>query len=100
MTATGHWKIVVKTPMGEQKMEVELNEDGAALSGTMHNEQHPAAPILEPKISDGRLGWKYPVKKPMSTTLVFDVQVEGDAMTGTCKAGIFPAAPLTGVRQA
>jgi hypothetical protein len=36
----------------------------------------------------------------MKLTLKFEVDVDGDAMTGTAKAGFLPASKLHGSRQA
>jgi hypothetical protein len=98
MSATGHWNLIIKTPMGEQKIEADLSEEAGALTGTMHDQNHPVAPIKESSVEGSRLGWKYDVRKPFATSLVFNVAVEGDSMTGTCKAGMFPAAKVTGAR--
>jgi hypothetical protein len=98
MNATGNWNLTVKTPMGEQKMQVALVEDGEILTGTVQDANQPAAPIKMGSIKGNQLSWKFDVKKPFPTTVTVALILDGNAMTGTAKAGIFPPARVSGTR--
>jgi hypothetical protein len=98
MDVTGNWNLTVKTPMGEQKMKAQFTADGETLTGTMQDANQPPTAIKEGSIKGNQLGWKLDVKKPFPTTVTFAVQIDGDTMTGTGKAGVFPAAPVRGSR--
>jgi hypothetical protein len=98
MNATGIWNLTIKTPMGEQKMRVQLIEDGETLTGTVQDGSQPAAAIKMGSIKGNQLGWKFDVKKPFPTTVTVALQLDGNAMTGSAKAGIFPPARVNGTR--
>lgn len=98
MSATGNWNLTIKTPMGEQKMQAQLVADGETLTGTLQDATQPAAPIKEGSIKGNQLVWKFDAKKPFPMTLTFTLQLEGDTLTGTGKAGMFPPAPVNGTR--
>ena len=98
MTATGNWNLVVKTPFGEQKLRAELLQEGEMLTGTMDDASNPVGPIQNATINGNLLVWKFPVKKPFAATLGFSMTLEGDTLTGTCKAGVFPLAKASGTR--
>lgn len=100
MSATGHWNLLVKTPLGEQKINLELTEEAGVLTGTMEDDRNPVSPIQSPSVNGNQLSWKFPVTKPFAVTLAFTLQREGEKLSGTCKAGVFPAAPVTGWRAA
>jgi len=98
MNATGNWNLIVKTPMGEQKMRVQLIEDGETLTGTVQDATQPATAIKMGSIKGNQLGWKFDVKKPFPATVTVALILDGDALTGTAKAGFFPPARVSGTR--
>lgn len=98
MSATGNWNITIKTPMGEQKMQVQLTAEGETLTGTAQDANHPASAIKEGSIKGDQLTWKWDAKKPFPMTVNFVLQLEGDTLKGTGKAGMFPPAPVNGTR--
>jgi hypothetical protein len=50
------------------------------------------------KVSGDTLSWTSDITKPMPLKLGFEVKVEGDKLSGTCKLGAFGNAPVTGQR--
>jgi hypothetical protein len=84
--------------MGEQKMQAQLIADGETLTGTMQDANQPAMAIKEGSIKGNHLGWKFDLKKPIALTVTFTLKLDGDAMTGTGKAGMFPPAPVSATR--
>lgn len=98
MSATGNWNLTIKTPMGEQKMQANLTANGETLTGTIQDANQPASDIKEGSIKGDQLSWKWDAKKPFPMTVTFALQLEGDVLKGTGKAGMFPAAPVNGTR--
>ncbi len=98
MSATGQWKVVIKSPMGEQEAILSLKQDGAALSGNATSAMFGSAEIENASANGDVLTWTMSVKSPMPMTLEGEATISGDSMTGSMKAGAFGAFPLTGTR--
>jgi hypothetical protein len=97
MIVDGTWNVIIATPIGKQSVVLEIATHEGRLSGTATQGQE-RVPFLDPRIDGGRLTWNQDVTKPLRLNVKFEVDVAGDAMTGTAKAGVFPAAKLTGAR--
>ena len=96
-TFAGSWKVVIDTPVGKMAAVFDITDEGGVISGTASSGDEVVE--IREAVADGdRLTWLQDVAKPMKLTLKFDVTVEGDAMTGTSKAAIFPASKLSGTR--
>jgi carbon-monoxide dehydrogenase large subunit len=94
--ADGNWKFVLSTPMGPQGFTGKLATNGDVLNGSFMmnmDEVH-----FTGTVNGNNLKWDLKVTKPMSLTLKYDVQVQGDKIVGKCKMGIFGTAKLTGER--
>jgi len=97
MSFAGTWNIVMKTPMGDREIVMVMREDGDSLSGTMEADGN-TIDVQEGKVADGRGTWKADLTQPMPITLEFDVGVEGDALDGTVKLGMFGSSGVSGTR--
>lgn len=97
MTFTGTWNVVMKTPMGDREVEMTLTEEGDELTGTMAADGQEL-PVQDGKLSGGRATWKADLTQPMPITLEFDCAVDGDAMEGTVKLGMFGSSSVAGTR--
>jgi hypothetical protein len=97
MSFDGKWNIVMKTPMGDREAVLTLAQDGDALSGNMESEGN-ATDIQDGKVEDGRAKWNVDLTQPMPLTLEFDVGVNGDALDGNVKLGMFGSSTVTGSR--
>jgi hypothetical protein len=97
-TFAGTWAVTIETPIGNMAVVFDINEENGVISGTARSDAE-SVEMLEPVADGNRLTWKQNVTTPMKLTLKFDVDVDGDAMTGTSKAGIFPASKLHGSRS-
>jgi hypothetical protein len=94
----GTWNVTIETPMGKIEPIFEIVEENGSISGSARTDADSAN--FYDVVADGdRLTWMQDVTTPMKLTLKFDVTVDGDTMTGTSKAGIFPASKLYGSRQ-
>ncbi|MEC9363597.1 MAG: alpha/beta hydrolase [Pseudomonadota bacterium] len=98
MRPDGRWTLTVKTPMGIKTDTLELRSIKGGVTGTQTSPEIGTHPDLKIKVDGNTLSWDIPVTKPIKITLKFTVRIDGDAMTGTVKAGMFGKAPLSGVR--
>lgn len=90
------WKIAITAPMGSQQMKGEFASDGDVLTGTFYSEMGDQT--FTGTIAGDTLKWEMKIDKPMAMTLKYDVQVQGDRMTGKVKMGMFGTAKLAGER--
>jgi hypothetical protein len=97
MTFEGTWNVSIATPIGKQSVVFEISTQGGKLCGTARQGAE-AVPFIDPVANGNRLTWTQHVTKPLRLTLKFDVTVEGATMTGTAKAGLFPASKVSGER--
>ena len=98
MSANGQWKITLSTPMGPQEMTATFAVEGGTLTGQLESPMGSEA--VNGTATGDRLAWTTKVTKPMPIELDFDVTVEGDALKGTAKLGMFGNAAVTGSRLA
>ena len=99
MAADGKWEIVINSPLGAQKAQLDLKTDGASLSGTQQAAQG-SGPLENGKVEGNNLSWSAKIISPMPMTLDFTGTVEGDKLSGSVKAGSFGSFPFTGTRTA
>ncbi|MGW5516531.1 hypothetical protein [Nocardia africana] len=98
MSAEGMWDLSISTPIGRIAVELDIHREDGTLVGTAHGAGERVS--LRDLVLDGdRLTWNQAVTTPMRLNLAFAVTVEGDALTGTAKAGRLPASKVTGVRR-
>lgn len=97
MAVDGKWEIVVNSPMGAQKVTLDLKADGASLTGTQVAAQGSMA-IANGKVDGNNLSWSTAITSPMPMTLEFSGAVDGDKISGQMKAGAFGSFPFAGAR--
>jgi hypothetical protein len=95
MAVNGKWNIAIKTPMGEQKAVLTLNQEGDALNGDMSGAMG-SVPIEAGRIENDRLKWNAKVTSPMPITLEFDGAVDGQNISGNVKLGAFGTSTFSG----
>jgi hypothetical protein len=93
----GQYDILVKTPLGDQHGRLAIAPDGDRFTGSLSGELG-SQDIPDGTIQGDRLQWAMDVTKPMTLKLTCEAAVDGDALTGTVKAGIFGTFPMTGKR--
>jgi hypothetical protein len=98
MSLTGIWHLSMATPIGEQKVELELVQEGDTVTGVSRNELEGEKPLLEPSLVGDKLSWKTDMTKPMRATAKMEITIKGDTVTGSAKVGMFPSAKITGRR--
>ncbi|MGO9417979.1 hypothetical protein [Roseiarcus sp.] len=97
MATDGEWKLVLETPIGPQEAQLSIKtKSTTAFDGVMNG---PAGQqTFEGAIDGDTLTWQTDITNPMPLTLEFTVKVEGDALSGEAKLGMFGVAPVTGAR--
>jgi len=97
-TFAGSWNVTIDTPIGKMAAVFDISEVDGVITGMARSGDEEVE--IREAVADGdRLTWLQNVQKPMKLTLKFDVVVDGDSMTGTSKAAIFPASKLYGTRS-
>jgi hypothetical protein len=97
MSVDGTWNVKMETPMGTRAAAVTLKADGAALTGTMGGAEG-TTDIYDGTANGNSVTWKTDISQPMPLTLEFSATVDGDAISGSVKLGMFGNAPLSGTR--
>ena len=98
MSIDGTWNIVMKTPIGEQQSTLVLTSDGSSLAGTMNSATMGSTALKDGTINGNTAAWKADITQPMALTLEFSATVDGDAISGNAKLGMFGNAPFSGTR--
>ncbi len=97
MAETSRWACTTVSPMGTHESILTLHIDGDTLTGT--NASDEGSLDLEKGTVDGnKLTWVMRLTTPMPLKLKTAVEIDGDSMSGTIKAGAFPPSKLTATR--
>ncbi len=97
MSVAGSYEVVTKTPMGDQKSTMTVEVNGDSFTGTNAGAMGSMS-MDNGKVDGNKLTWSMNMTVPMPMTLEGEATVDGDAITGTVKAGAFGAFPMSGTR--
>lgn len=97
MTVAGTYEVVTKTPMGEQKSTLTVNVSGSGFTGSNVGPMG-SLDITDGKVDGQTISWSSKITTPMPMTLDCTATIDGDAISGTVKAGMFGSFPLNGSR--
>ena len=92
----GNWSAEMNTPFGKQAFTITL-EPGEPPVGFMEGPEGRGE-LDNLVLGDDTANFTLSVEKPIKAVVVWSLSAEGDALSGTVKAGFFPAAKLTGAR--
>ncbi len=93
----GRWAMTMFPPVGApQSMTGIFAVDGKTLKGRLESDQGDQE--FEGTVDGNKLLWTMKVTKPMPITLKYDVQIDGDQLTGKVKMGLFGTAKVSGER--
>lgn len=98
MSVDGTYDVTVKSPMGDQTSKLTVKADGDAFTGT--NVGAAGTHEIAGSVSGNTLTWEQKITVPMPMTLDMTATIDGDAVSGSVKAGAFGSFPLTGARAA
>jgi hypothetical protein len=93
----GSWAIEIATPMGTQKMGLQLATNGNEVGGTANGDAGEMA-IHDGTVDGDSVTFAVDMTFPFAMTLRFVLKVDGDSLAGTSRAGSFPPSPVTGRR--
>jgi hypothetical protein len=99
MAVDGKWEIVINSPLGAQKANLDIATNGSVLTGTQRAAQG-SGPLENGKVDGNNVSWSAKISSPMPLTLDFTGTVDGDKLSGSVKAGSFGSFPFTGNRSA
>ncbi|MFA7586759.1 MAG: hypothetical protein WCY11_11290 [Novosphingobium sp.] len=97
MSVAGTYNVVTKTPMGDQNGTFVVNVDGDTFTGSVSGPMG-SMDVQDGKVSGNTLTWKMDMKVPMPMTLDCEATIDGDALSGSVKAGAFGSMALSGTR--
>ena len=97
MSVAGTYEVVTKTPMGDQKSTMTVEVSGDSFTGTNSGAQGSMS-MDNGKVDGNKLTWSMNMTVPMPMTLEGEATVDGDAITGSVKAGAFGTFPMSGSR--
>ena len=96
MSAIGSWRVTLVAPMATQEMLLRILTLGDNFTGII--ESAMGNMNITGTAVDNRLRWVMDVKKPMRIKVTCEIVIEGDALSGTARLGIFGKATMTGER--
>ncbi len=99
MAVDGKWEIVINSPLGAQKAQLDLKAEGGSLTGSQQAAQG-SGPLENGKLDGNNISWSAKITSPMPMTLDFTGTVDGDKLSGSVKAGSFGSFPFSGTRVA
>ncbi|MCP5179205.1 MAG: hypothetical protein R3E84_08150 [Pseudomonadales bacterium] len=97
MSADGTWNTTMNTPMGAQQGTLTITTSGGTLTGKLKGAQGELE-LLDGKVDGNNVSWKANITSPMAITLEFSATVDGDAMNGNVKLGMFGNSSFSGTR--
>ncbi|AHH19791.1 hypothetical protein NONO_c50070 [Nocardia nova SH22a] len=96
--ADGTWHIVVATPIGRQEVTLDLATNGSsAVSGTATTNAE-TVPVKNGTFDGDTLKLSVDLRSPFPMTVKYTLTPHEDTISGTAKAGPFPASKVTGNR--
>lgn len=99
MSVAGSYDCVTKTPMGPQKGVLTIVPgEGDTFTGNITGDLG-SMDIEHGTVSGNTLTWQMKMTMPMPMDLDCEATVDGDALTGKVKAGMFGTMDLTGTRK-
>jgi hypothetical protein len=94
----GKWAVEVATLAGSRRYDLTLATEGTTLSGTAVGAAGPV-PIRNGTAVGDTAEFVLELAAPLPTTLVFELRVIGDRLTGTAQSGPFPPQNVLGTRM-
>ncbi|WP_426321153.1 hypothetical protein [Microbacterium sp. E-13] len=93
----GHWAIEVATLAGSRRYDLTLTTAGTVLTGTAVGATGPV-PLTSGRVIGDQVEFRLDLAAPLPMSLVFDLRVVGDRLTGTARSGPFPPSTVVGTR--
>lgn len=98
MRVGGIWKLSMKTPRGTLTPVLTLTEAKNKIIGTMLVPGNPLSSLSQGRLNGATATMSGRISVPMPMTLTFNVQIEGDDLSGSCENSVTQPFPVIGVR--
>jgi hypothetical protein len=94
MSIAGTWDVTINTPMGAQAITLEFvdEQSGVARRGS------DSVELQDVSVSGDTVTCSVALIQPIRITAQCTLQIDGDSLTGTARAGFFGTFALTGKR--
>lgn len=93
----GTWAVEVATLAGSRRFDLTLTTEGTTLTGTAVGSTGPV-PIRQGTAVGDTAEFVLELAAPLPMSLVFELRVIGDRVTGTAQSGPFPPSTVLGTR--
>ncbi|MEW2491300.1 hypothetical protein [Streptomyces sp. NPDC048411] len=93
---TGTWSAEMNTPFGKQNLTITL-KGGEPPMGILDSPEGRSE-VQGLVLTEDTANFTLPIDTPIKATVVWKLRAEGDDLSGTVKAGFFPASKLKGSR--
>jgi len=101
MSIVGTWNVSIATPMGAQAVTLEFfDQQGSDEPTGVARRGADSIPLQELSVTGETATFTVALTQPMRVTAKCSVEIDGDAITGTARAGFFGTFALTGNRAA
>jgi hypothetical protein len=97
MSFNGNWKIIIKSPMGDQESTLSLSDAENKLTGRQSS-MFGSGEIQNGAVDGDKATWSIEMTSPIAIHLTFSAHVDGDTISGTVNAGAFGDSPFNGSR--
>ena len=98
MNANGSWKVTLSTKLGAQDIQLHISTDGNHLDCLIES---PMGNMdVQGTVSGNSLSRDMKISKPIPMKARYEIEIDGDTMSGTAKLGFLGKAKLSGVRIA
>jgi hypothetical protein len=94
--AIGSWKVTMSTPAGPREMHLRIDTLSDNFTGRI--ESPMGNHDIAGSVTANTLNWQMKTAKTVPITVTFNVQFEGDTLSGSAKLGIFGKSTVTGCR--
>lgn len=95
----GKWAIQVATLAGARRYDLTLTKAGSILTGTAVGATGPV-PIRDGTAAGDTVEFRLDLVAPVPMSLIFNLRVIGNQMTGTAQSGLLPVSTVVGTRTA
>ncbi|MEP6869116.1 MAG: hypothetical protein ABJA20_11430 [Novosphingobium sp.] len=97
MPVAGTYNCTVQSPMGAQTGAFVIAVEGDTFTGSLSSPMG-SMEVANGKVSGNTIQWTMGMTMPMPMTLEGTATIDGDALTGSIKAGAFGSMAITGTR--
>ena len=100
MSVSGTYECVTKTPMGDQKSTVTINDNGDGTFSGSNVGAQGSMELEDGKVDGNTITWVMNMTVPMPMKLEGEATIDGDTLTGTVNAGAFGKMAMSGTKTA